>query len=458
MTRWCAAVLVGIAPGIPAAFAAEPDAPITFSKHVLPIMQNHCQSCHRPGQVAPMSLLTYEDVRPWARAVKLKVMSREMPPWFAEPRDGRFLNERTLTDAEIDTIATWVDEGAREGDPRDAPPPVEWPADGWQIAPDIVVNGPEFSVPATGVLEWMYVTVPSGFTKDTWVTSIEVRPSEVAVTHHICVSITPHAPDVKYNAPEWERKQRDERGAEAPKPRGYQRRRTLSRWVQAAKLNGNEACFVPGGSAADFRPYNAAKLIPAGSDVVFTLHYTPGGKEVVDRPRIGFTVATEPPARRYIMFNTHPPMDAESFRIPPNDPNWLSPVSETEFLADAELVWMSPHMHLRGKDMTYRLDHPDGRSEVVLNVPRYDFNWQLGYQLKQPVRVRKGAKLHVEAHYDNSRANRHNPDPDRPVYWGDQNWEEMMSPFFALVVDVAVDPKKVIKALTGSPAVGAGGE
>jgi hypothetical protein len=451
-------VAVLVVSGVVAIAASERtetnDPPVTFSKDVLPILQKNCQSCHRPGQVAPMSLLTYEDARPWARAIKLKTMSREMPPWFADPRYGEFANARRLSESEIDTIAKWVDGGAEPGDPADAPPPVEWPGDGWEIEPDIIVNGPEFPVPAQGWVEWTYVTIPGGFTKDTWVTSIEVRPSEPSVTHHICVSITPHAPDVKYNVPEWEQKTRDESGSEPPKPKGFVTRRTLSRWTQAAKMNGNEACFVPGVSAADFRPFNAAKLIPAGSDIVFTLHYTPKGKAVVDRPRIGFTLAKEPPKRRYVMYNTHPRRDAEVFRIPPYEPNWQAPYSKSLFTKDAELVWLMPHMHLRGKDMTYRLDYPDGRSEIVLSVPRYDFNWQLGYVLAKPIRVPKGTTLHVEAHYDNSPGNRFNPDPSKTVYWGDQNWEEMMSPFFGVVLDMSIDPKKVIKPVGGTLASG----
>jgi hypothetical protein len=448
-----ACALAALAAGVMTAAApraADPAAsPVTFTKDVLPILQRHCQSCHRPGQIAPMSLLTYADARPWARAITLRVAAREMPPWFADPAHGRFANERRLEPRDIDTLAAWADQGAPEGDPKDAPPPVTWPAGGWDIAPDVVVNGPQFPVPANGVVEWTYITVPSGVKTDTWVTSIEVRPTEPSVTHHICVSIVPHAPDVRFEAPEWEQRNRDDRGIEPLKPKGYQRRKTLSRWVQAAKRNGNEACYVPGTSALDLRPYGAAKLIPAGSDLVFTLHYTPNGKDVVDRPRVGFTVAREPPRRRYAMFVTNGPMDAETFRIPANDPNWAAPPVESVFTADAAFVWASPHMHLRGKDMTYTLVFPDGRSQIVLRVPRFDYNWQLGYALAEPIPVPKGTRLRVEAHYDNSRGNRYNPDPDTPVYWGDQNWEEMLSPFFGITLDPQVDPNTVIKPVNG---------
>ena len=177
------------------------DAPATFTKDVLPILQKNCQSCHRPGQIGPMSLLTYQDARPWARSIKAKVESRQMPPWFADPQHGEFANDRSLPQADIDTIAKWADGGAPQGDPKDAPPAIEWPADGWQIKPDIIVRGPEFRVPARtpqDVIEWATFLIPSGFTKDTWITSLEIKPSVMSVTHHICFTFQPHRPDVKY--------------------------------------------------------------------------------------------------------------------------------------------------------------------------------------------------------------------------------------------------------------------
>ena len=191
-------------------FAADS---VTFHKDVEPILQANCQSCHRPGQVAPMSLVTYDNVRPWAKAVKTAVLSKKMPPWFADPRFGHFANDRTLKQSEIDIIAKWADAGAPEGNPKDAPAAKTWPADGWEIPPDIVVDGPDFPVPAhpgANVIEWMYVTVPSGIKEDTWVTSMEIRPSEPSVTHHICVYFRPHTADVQYNTPVWDARPRDD--------------------------------------------------------------------------------------------------------------------------------------------------------------------------------------------------------------------------------------------------------
>src|SRR5687767_13547745 len=189
---------------------------VTFHKDVEPILQKNCQSCHRPGQIAPMSLLSYQAARPWARAIKTKVVAREMPPWFADPQHGKtYMTDRSLSQGEIDTIARWVDAGAPEGDAKEAPPAVVWPKDGWSIQPDVVVRGPSFRVPArppSNVIEWTTIIVPTGFTKDTWVTSVEIKPSDLQVTHHICIAFQPHSEEVLYYTPFWNDKPRDEEG------------------------------------------------------------------------------------------------------------------------------------------------------------------------------------------------------------------------------------------------------
>ena len=434
---WAAIVLSGAT-----ALAADISATsaVTFNKDVLPILQANCQSCHRPGQIAPMSFLTYESTRPWAKAMKAAAATRKMPPWFADPQYGHFANARTLKQSDIDTIAKWADTGAVQGYPKDAPPPVQWPPDGWQIKPDIVVNVPEFKVPAKGIVEWTDITIPGPFTKDTWVTSVEVRPDHASVTHHIGVLFRPHTADVVYNVPEWIDKKRDETGSELPRPKG-QRQPQLS---QGLGTTGIEASYVPGMSFPDYRSYRAGKLVKAGTDLVVQVHYTPNGSEIVDHPQIGFTVAKEEPERHYISYAISSPNDADTFAIPPNQGNWESPIAEATFQEDAEFIWLSPHMHVRGKDMTYRLEYPDGRKEIILNVPRYDFNWQLGYDLAQPIKAPKGTRLVVTAHFDNSVNNKFNPDPSRTVYYGNQTWEEMMMPFFAVTVDKKADPKKVL--------------
>jgi hypothetical protein len=442
---------------------------ITFHKDVEPILQKNCQNCHRPGQVAPMSFLTYQNVRPWAKAMKNAVALRKMPPWFADPHYGPYLNDRSLNQSEIDVISKWADQGAPEGDVKDAPPPAQWP-EGWMIQPDVVVDGPVTKVPASpknNVVEWITVIMPTGFTKDTWVTSVQIRPEIPAVTHHMCIAYIPHNPAYKYGVAYWADKDRGEDGSALP-----DKGPTFLGSGEARSSDGDptpvidprtgrsfpppggaEDCYLPGNFAADYRPIHAAKLIPAGFDIAFNLHYTPNGNAVTDHVKVGFTVAKTPPERRYISFLTTSPTDPKRFAIPPNDPNWESPPAEVTFLQDAELVYLMPHMHFRGKDMTYVLEYPDGRKQTVLSVPHYDFNWQLGYNVG--IKVPKGTVMHVYAHFDNSVNNKFNPNPNRTVYYGTMTWEEMMNPFYSVVVPAGTDPRNVVRSKYAQ--VGGGG-
>src|SRR5215831_5220273 len=441
-----------------AAVAAEQ--PVTFHKDVEPILQRNCQTCHRPGQVAPMSFLTYKDVRPWSKALKEAVVTRKMPPWFADPRYGPYLNDHALRQSEIDTIVQWADSGASEGDIKDAPLPVGWPAD-WLIKPDIVVDGPTTDVPANtknNVVEWITVIMPSGFTKDTWVSSVQIKTEFPAVTHHICISYIPHNPKYKYGVAYWTDKERGEDGSALPDKGptflgpGTARssdgdptpivNRATGRGLPPP--GGAEDCYLPGNFAADYRPSNAAKLIPAGSDITFNLHYTPNGTAVRDHVKVGFSVLNKAPKRRYLSFLTTSPTSPKDFAIPPNNGNWQSPPAEVTFLQDAELVYLMPHMHFRGKDMTYILVYPDGRKETILNVPNYDFNWQLGYYTS--IKVPKGTVMHVDAHFDNSANNKFNPNPNKTVYYGSMTWEEMMNPFYGVVISIDADSKNVVRS------------
>jgi hypothetical protein len=254
----------------------------------------------------------------------------------------------------------------------------------------------------------------------------------------MCLGFNPHSSDVKYFEPVWDTKERDEEGSAIPA-----KGRTFGP-AQPGKgpRSMAEDCYLPGNVAADYRAFQAAKLVPAGSDITLNMHYTPNGTAVTDHIRIGFTVAKEPPQRRYLSLLTSSPADPKLFAIPPNDGNWQSPPAEVTFNQDVELVFMMPHMHFRGKDMTYTLEYPDGRKEIVLNVPHYDFNWQLGYVTS--LKVPKGTKLRVDAHFDNSPNNKFNPNPNKTVYYGEMTWEEMMNPFFGVVVDKDADPKNVV--------------
>lgn len=455
-----------LAGGLGIAADLAPSGPVTFNKQVLPILQKNCQGCHRPGQMAPMSFLTYENVRPWAKAMKAAVVTRKMPPWSADPHYGPYLNDRSLKQDEIDTIAKWADSGAPAGDPKDAPPAAEWP-EGWVIQPDLIIDGPVTEVPATAknnVVEWITVVMPTGFTRDTWLTSVEIRPEHPAVAHHICIGYAPHRPNVKYGHGVWATLARDDEGAAIPEKgptfvgRGQGR---FTKDPDAAAIfeesgspgGAAQDCYLPGNVAADYRPLHAAKLIPAGYDVVFNVHYTPNGVAVTDHVKVGVTVAKEPPQRRYVSLLISAPTDSKRFAIPPNDPNWLSPPAEATFLNNVELVYLMPHMHVRGKDTTWTLEYPDGRKQVILDVPHYDFNWQLGYDLSIP--VPKGTKLHVDAHYDNSVNNKFNPNPNRTVYYGQMTWEEMMSPFFGVVVDRGTDATRLIESLVAFVSGGA---
>jgi hypothetical protein len=459
--------------GAPTMRAQAPASTPTFHKDVEPILQKACQNCHRPGQIAPMAFLSYQETRPWARAMKTAVTSRKMPPWFADPNYGHFSNDRMLRQADIDTISLWADGGAPEGAAADAPPAVHWPEGGWQITPDYIVEGPTYDVPAKGIVEWTWFMVPSGLTKDTWVTSIEVLPSALAVTHHVCLSYTLPTPGVPYNQPLLPRPiQRDAEGNEirtagggrggpppanspagappvAPRgggPGGAGFTSILGLlFARSAGTALIEECYEPGRPPADFRPYGAAKLIPAGTDIAVNVHYTPSGQPVTDHVRIGFTIAKEPPKRRYIAMSASPPSDTATFAIPPNTPNWQSPPAVVVFEQDVELVGLMPHMHVRGKAARFDLEYPDGRTETVLNVPRYDFNWQLWYDTS--IKVPKGTSMRVHAWYDNSVGNKFNPDPNATVYYGDQTWEEMHFPSYGLVLDnPSVDPRRVVRS------------
>jgi hypothetical protein len=427
-------------------------APVTFYKDVAPLLQKNCETCHRPGQIAPMAFQTYESTRPWARAIKAAVLSKKMPPWFAEGGTAHILNDRSLKPAEIDMLVKWADAGAPAGNPSDAPPPIAWPDGGWQITPDLIVDGPTYDVPASGIVEWTWFVVPGNFKEDTWVTSVEVKPSEVAVTHHVCLAYIPHHPDTKYSTAIAREVPRDDNGVEiargrgagagggAPAPAGA---RTGGPQLPPdflntpfgilSRSNGLEECYEPGRMPADFRPFNAAKLIPAGTDIAVNVHYTPNGKPVRDHVRIGFTVAKTPPKRRYLALSTSSPSDRQQFAIPPLEPNWQAPPAVATFTRDVEIVGLMPHMHVRGKAARFYLDRPDGKTETILDVPRYDFNWQLWYDTS--IKIARGSKMRVLAWYDNSPGNKFNPNPKATVYYGDQTWEEMHFPSYGVVVD-----------------------
>ena len=436
----------------------------TFYKDMLPIVQEHCQLCHRPGQIGPFSFLEFQSARPWAKAIKNAVTTRKMPPWLANPKYGHFNNDRSLSQTEIDTIVAWVDNGALAGDPKDAPPPVQWPEGGWSVKPDVSVDLPPYPVPATGIVEWESVLIPSPFKEDTWVTSVQILPGMPAVVHHMCFEFKKRNPDLPYNVYEWMEVPRDANGVAlvhdgttGPKVGTVVRRAAgsteLTRFQGRQLIKGsNEFCYLPGLTMEDYRPVNAGVLVPAGTDMAVDVHYTTNGAATIDRTRIGFTVTKTPPAKRFINLgggegDDNPVssriQDNSKLAIPPNDGNYLGPPADITFKKDTELVWFRPHAHVRGKNVRYTLIYPDGREEIVLDVPHYDFNWQLTYRTS--LNIPKGSRMHVQFTYDNSAANRYNPDPSSWVYYGGQSWEEMGTPNMGFLVDRNAKTEDVIE-------------
>jgi hypothetical protein len=402
------------------AFAATDS--VTFSKDVAPVLQKNCQSCHRPGEAAPFSLLTYQQARPWAKAMKQAVLERKMPPWFADPRYGHFRNDRSLAQKDIDTLVSWVDAGAPEGDSKDLPKPAEF-VDGWNIGkPDVTFEMPEaFQIPTSGTIEYQYVVLPYKFTEDRWVQMAEVRPGNRAVVHHVIAYI-------RDSSSKW---MRDKRPGEIFVPEEDSK-------GNRPQLNGDMLSgFAPGLPASILEP-GQGRLIKAGSDIVLQLHYTANGKTGEDRTKVGLVFCKQPPQQRVMTLAA----SNNKFTIPPGDSNYQVE-AEFELGHDAKLSALLPHMHLRGKDFQYRLVYPTGETETILSVPHYDFGWQLWYQPVNDIVVPKGTKIAATAHFDNSPNNKNNPDPAKAVKWGDQSWEEMMIGFFDVTFPADMDPKQL---------------
>jgi hypothetical protein len=410
------AALFGGAAGL---WAAGP--PPTFYKNVLPIFQAHCQSCHRPGEIAPMPLLNYRDARPWAKAIKLAVATRKMPPWFADPAFGHFQNDRRLSEADIRTIEEWVDAGVPEGDPKEGPPPVVWP-EGWNIRADRIFQMPDpYKVPSTGALDYVYIVIPTGFSRDTWVTAAEIRPSEPSVVHHVLAVVRPPGS-------QWMK------GAKpfvpfVPAPANPD----AAGNPQAQPVDMSYellAAYSPGMGPQRFDADHSAKLIPAHSDIVLQVHYTPNGKtEVMDQTRIGVELASEAPPKRFFSAVAA----SANWTIAPGDANSEGRARLT-FGESVELVFIQPHMHIRGKDMQVKLTWPDSKTETILNVPHYDFHWQIVYYLDKPLPLPAGARVEAIAHWDNSAQNPNNPDPRAAVKYGFQSTDEMLNANMGVIV------------------------
>jgi peroxiredoxin len=386
------------APGCPISRTIKPraDGTVTYTKHVAPILQKNCQECHRPGQVAPMSLLSYKDALGWAEAIREVIEEKRMPPWYADPQYGHFSNDRSLSKEDRDTLLTWIKQSCPKGEERDLPPARRFPTD-WSIGkPDIVFSmANEFNVPAKGGkngIRYQYFIVQTNFDEDRWIQAAEARPGNRAVVHHIIVYI---------------------------REPGKERQRMRPEGIGDGLL----VSYAPGELPAFFEP-GTAKKVPKGATLLFQLHYTPNGIEQKDRSSVGLIFAKQTP--KYEVFTRA--VAQQRFVIPPGDDNH-EVKSATVFSDGARLTSLMPHMHLRGKDFEYRVTYPDGKSDILLRVPRYDFNWQSHYRLAKPLDLPAGTRLECTAHFDNSADNLNNPDASKRVFWGEQTWEEMMIGF-----------------------------
>jgi hypothetical protein len=403
---------------------------VTFFRDVLPVLQNHCQVCHRAQGIASTPFETYQQTRPFADVIRQRTQDRSMPPWFADPGIGHFSNDPSLNTKELATLAAWAKENAQAGDPHDAPTPISW-STGWSIPqPDLVLKMPQpVALPASGDIEYTYEIVPTNFKEDRWVQMSEILPSQRANVHHAVVYVRPpdskwlgHAPIGKPFTASSLSDEEDRRGAH---------------WTDSDIL----LVYAPG-SSPDMWPATMAKSVPAGSDLVFQIHYTARGHAVADQSSIGLIFSKSPPQQRVITLQ----LTNDHFVIPPGVPDYRVEARGT-LPNDATLLSFFPHMHLRGKRFEYNIVHGNSKSaspgmtfEPLLRV-NYHFHWQMSYRLAEPRLLRAGTELQAVAWFDNSKENPHNPNPDVAVHWGEQTYDEMMVGFFDVAVDAKLDKK-----------------
>lgn len=383
-----------------------PHGDVTYSKQVARVLQNRCVECHRTGEVAPFPLTNYEEVVGWADMIVEVVDAGRMPPWFADPKYGKFKNDCRMSDEEKEVIHTWVKNGCPEGDAKDLPHDKVF-VDGWKIPkPDQVIymSDEPYTVPAEGVVQYQFYEVDPGFKEDKWVKMAEARPGNPAVVHHIIAFIRPPGSGGGFGG-------------------------------------GTQIGYAPGMPPRVFEKGQAI-YIPAGSKFVFQMHYTPNGTEQEDRSYLGLIFADPKEVTKTVRGDA---TGNVSFTIPPGNGNYKV-TSKKRFSKDTLLVSMLPHMHLRGKSFRFELEKPDGTREILLDVPKYDFNWQLWYNPVEPVLMPKGSRLHCTAYFDNSEDNPHNPDPTKEITWGEQTWEEMMFGFIS-----TIDPNEDLAKAGGKP-------
>jgi mono/diheme cytochrome c family protein len=439
--RWKLSPILPVAGALASLFwvlhgAAAQEAPAknapTFYGNVLPILRLHCQGCHRTGGIAPMPFETYEQTRPYASTIHRVTQEKTMPPWFADPRVGRFSNDPSLTPEEIASLAAWAEAQSPAGEVHDAPPPCYW-AESWSIPqPDLILKMPQaVPLPASGDIEYTYEIVPTNFTENRWVQMAEILPALRSNVHHAVVYLRPPGSN-------WLR----------PAPIGVPF--TSSTLTDAEDRHGAHwtdsdilLVYAPG-SSPDTWPANMAKFIPAGSDIVFQMHYTTNGHAAADQSRVGLIFSKRPPERRVLTLQ----LTNDHFVIPPGVPDYGVEARGT-LPNDATLLSFFPHMHLRGKRFEYNIlcknknadGKPEHEVEPLLRV-NYHFHWQMSYRLAEPRFLKAGTELQAVAWYDNSKGNPHNPDPDAAVRWGEQTYDEMMVGFFDVAVPASLDKQQ----------------
>jgi hypothetical protein len=423
----------------------------TFYRDIAPILQHHCETCHRANGIAPMPLQTYAQAKIFAAAIAADAKNKSMPPWFAVPNIGQhFSNDPSLSQTQISTLTAWAAANAPAGNPKDAPPPIHL-TESWTIPqPDQILPMTQgVAIPKTGDVDYTYEIVPTHFSEDRWIQSVEVLPSLRANVHHAVVYVRPpnsdwlrHAPaNIPFTADDLTNPA-DRRGAH---------------WTDADVL----LVYAPGSSPDEF-PATMAKFVPAGSDLVFQMHYTTNGHAGTDTTRVGLRFAKSPPPKRVLTLQ----LTNDHFVIPPGAPDYRVEARGT-LPNDALLLSLFPHMHLRGKRFEYNIIRPNntlangahpnaiapnpnaGSSDVetLLRV-NYHFHWQMSYKLADPLPLKAGTELQAIAWYDNSKNNPHNPDPDAAVRWGDQTYDEMMVGFFDVAVEGNIDKKKFFERNT----------
>ncbi len=439
----------------PSGQASETSRDVNFSKDVAPIIYQKCAECHRPGEAAPMSLLSYKEARPWAKSIREKVARREMPHWDADPNHGQFANDPRLSQQEIETIVSWVDNGAKEGNPKDLPPAPEF-TQGWMIGkPDLILSMPEeFTLEATGPDEYQYFEIKTNFTEDKYIQAVEARPGNRQIVHHIIAFIKPPV-KVDPNRPKLSKEEITRLRAEAEKnsiqyndgflrrtkpdapayndgcsipPEEYKKRRF------SGEGEGNDnnwlIGYAPGNIVQPWEP-GIVKKIPAGSSIIFQMHYSKvAGSVQKDRSSVGLIFARGPVRKEVYMAGVSNPF----LKLEPGlDNQQVSACWTTN--RNIRILSLTPHMHVRGKAQKIEAFYPDGKREILLNVPTYDFAWQTTYMLKEPKAMPKGTRFMVTTIFDNSARNKFNPAPDKTVRWGDPTYDEMMIGFIEYTVE-----------------------